>query len=63
VGTSIHYPTPVHQQPAYRHLEYADGDFPSAEAACREVLSLPLYPELTEEELRHVAASVRAFRS
>ena len=62
VGTSIHYPVPAHRQPAYRHLEYAEGDFPCAEWACRQVLSLPLYPELTEEELRHVAAVVTAFR-
>lgn len=62
VGTSIHYPVPAHRQPAYRHLEYAEGDFPCAEWACRQVLSLPLYPELTEEELRHVAAAVTAFR-
>jgi dTDP-4-amino-4,6-dideoxygalactose transaminase len=62
VGTSIHYPAPAHCQPAYRHLEYAEGDFPCAEWACRQVLSLPLYPELTEEELRHVAATIIAFR-
>jgi len=62
VGTSIHYPVPAHRQPAYRHLEYAEGDFPCAEWACRQVLSLPLYAELTEEELRHVAAAVTAFR-
>jgi 4-amino-4-deoxy-L-arabinose transferase-like glycosyltransferase len=62
VGTSIHYPIPAHRQPAYRHLEYAEGDFPCAEWACRQVLSLPLYPELTEEELRHVASAVTAFR-
>ncbi len=62
IGTSIHYPVPAHCQPAYRHLGYAEGDFPCAERACREVLSLPLYPELTEDELRHVAAGVNTFR-
>jgi dTDP-4-amino-4,6-dideoxygalactose transaminase len=53
---------PAHCQPAYRHLGYAEGEFTCAERACREVLSLPLYPELTENELRHVAAAVGAFR-
>jgi len=58
----VHYPTPVHRQAAYRHLEYAEGDLPCAEWACRQVLSLPLYPELTEAELEHVATAVREFR-
>ena len=62
VGTSVHYPVPVHRQPAYRHLEYAEGDFPCAEWACRQVLSLPLYPELREEELRHVSSAISEFR-
>lgn len=62
IGTGVHYPVPAHCQPAYRHLGYAEGEFPCAERACREVLSLPLYPELTEDELRHVAAAVGAFR-
>ena len=62
VGTSVHYPVPVHRQPAYRHLEYAEGDFPRAEWACRQVLSLPLYPELREEELRHVSSAISEFR-
>jgi dTDP-4-amino-4,6-dideoxygalactose transaminase len=58
IGTSIHYPLPIHYQKAYRELGYSAGDFPEVERACREVLSLPLYPELTEEELRHVGAVV-----
>jgi dTDP-4-amino-4,6-dideoxygalactose transaminase len=62
VGTSVHYPVPAHRQPAYRYLEYTEGDFPCAEWACRQVLSLPLYPELSEEELRHVASAIREFR-
>ena len=62
IGTSVHYPRPVHRQAAYRHLEYAEGDLPCAEWACRQVLSLPLYPELTDDELEHVAAAVREFR-
>jgi dTDP-4-amino-4,6-dideoxygalactose transaminase len=62
IATAIHYPIAVHRQAAYRHLEHADGAFPCAESACRQVLSLPLYPELSEDELGHVAAAVRAFR-
>ncbi len=61
IGTSIHYPMPVHFQKAYRHLGYKEGDLPQAERACREVLSLPLYPELTEEEVRYVASAVGSF--
>ena len=61
IGTSIHYPVPAHRQPAYHHLGYEEGQFPCAERACREVLSLPLYPELTEDELRYVATAVNTF--
>jgi dTDP-4-amino-4,6-dideoxygalactose transaminase len=61
IGTHIHYPRPVHFQPAYRHLGYPPGAFPEAERACREILSLPLYPELTDAEVRAVAAAIAAF--
>ena len=63
IGTSIHYPMPVHFQKAYRRLGYTEGDFPQAERACQEILSLPLYPELTEEEVRYVASAVGSFSS
>src|SRR5205807_2073008 len=56
VGTAIHYPMPVHFQDAYRDLGYAAGDFPVAERAAREILSLPLYPELAEEQVRFVCS-------
>ncbi len=58
VGTGIHYPIPVHLQAACASLGYAAGDLPATEAAAREVLSLPMYPELTDEQLRYVAARV-----
>lgn len=61
IGSLVHYPVPVHLQPAYRDLGYQAGDFLCAEAAAREVLSLPLYPELREKEVATVADAVRAF--
>jgi dTDP-4-amino-4,6-dideoxygalactose transaminase len=61
IATGIHYPTPVHLQPAYADLGYKAGDFPVAEAASREVLALPIYPELTDDQLREVADGIRSF--
>ena len=61
IGTSIHYPMPVHFQKTYRRLGYTEGDFPQAERACQEILSLPLSPKLTEDEVRYVAAAVGSF--
>lgn len=62
VGTLIHYPVPIHLQEAYRGMEYREGAFPAAEEACRQVLSLPLYPHLTLECVERVAEAVRGFR-
>jgi dTDP-4-amino-4,6-dideoxygalactose transaminase len=59
VQTGIHYPIPVHLQPAHLDLGYRRGDFPESEAAADEVLSLPLYPELTDTQIETVAAAVR----
>ena len=56
----VHYPIPVHLQPAYQDLGYGPGDFPVSEAVAREVLSLPIYPELTPAQLETVALAVRA---
>ncbi len=58
IQTNIHYPTPVHLQPCYAHLGYRAGAFPHAEAAAREVLSLPLFPELSEDQQDHVATAI-----
>jgi dTDP-4-amino-4,6-dideoxygalactose transaminase len=58
IQTGIHYPTPVHLLPAYEDLGYARGQFPHAEQAADEVLSLPMFPELTAEQSERVCASV-----
>jgi dTDP-4-amino-4,6-dideoxygalactose transaminase len=58
IGTGIHYPIPLHFQPAYRHLGYHRGDFPVAETAASEILSLPMYPQLDLERQRLVAANL-----
>ena len=56
----IHYPIPVHLQPAYADLGYRTGDFPESEAAANEVLSLPMFPEMTPAQVDEVvAAAVR----
>jgi dTDP-4-amino-4,6-dideoxygalactose transaminase len=59
IGTLVHYPIPLHLQPAYAGLGVEKGSLPVAERAAREVLSLPLYPELTDEQVHEVAAAVR----
>ena len=63
VQAGIHYPVPIHLQPAWEHLGYRQGDFPVSEAWARECLSLPMYPELTEAQLSRVVAEVRRFFS
>ncbi|HEY6507948.1 MAG TPA: DegT/DnrJ/EryC1/StrS family aminotransferase [Vicinamibacterales bacterium] len=60
VQTGVHYPIPVHLQPAYRDLGYDAGAFPVSEAAARCVLSLPMFPELTAAQIAEVAAVLRA---
>lgn len=61
ISTGIHYPIPIHLQPAYADLGYRRGDFPVTEQAADRILSLPMYPELTAEAITHVAASIRSF--
>jgi dTDP-4-amino-4,6-dideoxygalactose transaminase len=60
VQTGIHYPIPCHLQPAYQHLGYSEGDFPMAEMLSRQILSLPMYPGLRNEQINHVVASIKS---
>lgn len=60
IQTGVHYPIPVHLQPAYQDVGYKAGDFPVAESVAAEVLSLPMYPELTTGQVNEVAAAVLA---
>jgi dTDP-4-amino-4,6-dideoxygalactose transaminase len=59
IQTGIHYPIPVHLQPAYADPAYGRGAFPLADKAADEVTSLPMFPELTEEQLQLVASALR----
>lgn len=61
IQSGIHYPIPVHLLPAFADLGYKAGDFPNAEMAAGEVLSLPMYPELTAENQQRVIAALSAF--
>jgi len=61
IGTGIHYPVPLHLQKAYQGLGYNPGDFPAAEQASREILSLPMYPGLTRAQVSRVAHEVLTF--
>lgn len=58
IGSAIYYPIPLHLQDCFRYLGYKEGDLPETERACREVLALPVYPELEEEKVRYVAAQL-----
>lgn len=61
IGTAVYYPLPLHLQPCFVYLGYQAGSCPEAERAAGEVLSLPVYPELTRAQLDEVAGAVRAF--
>lgn len=61
IGTGIHYPVPIHLQQAYAHLRHKKGSFPETERAARQMLSLPMFPEITTEEIEYVCSTIRSF--
>ncbi|MEM4203714.1 MAG: DegT/DnrJ/EryC1/StrS family aminotransferase [Candidatus Methanomethylicaceae archaeon] len=61
IGTMVYYPVPLHLQKLYADLGYGEGSLPASEAAAREVLSLPMYPELTEAQQYEIAEAIREF--
>jgi dTDP-4-amino-4,6-dideoxygalactose transaminase len=61
IGTSVYYPIPLHLQKCFEYLGHKKGDFPVAERLCEQVLALPMFPELTEDEVGYVCESIQGF--
>jgi len=61
IGSSVYYPVPLHLQKCFEYLGYKQGDFPVAEKLCKTVLALPMFPELTENEVSFVCESIKEF--
>ena len=61
IGSTVYYPHPLHLQPLYAHLGHRPGDFPHAERAAQEVLSLPMYPELRKDQIARVVEAIAEF--
>lgn len=61
IPSMVYYPVPLHLQNAYRYLGYKEGQFPVTEQLCREVISLPMYPELDQEQMDYIASGVLKF--
>jgi len=61
IQTGIHYPIPLHLQPALKHLGFKKGDFPETESAAEEILSIPMYPELTNQQINYIVEKIKEF--
>jgi dTDP-4-amino-4,6-dideoxygalactose transaminase len=61
IGAGIHYPIPLHRQPAYVQRGYGECRLPATESAANEVVSLPIFPEITTDQIEYVADHVRRF--
>jgi len=61
IATGIHYPIPLHLQPAYNHLGYKEGDFPITEKTSQEILSLPIFAELRDEQIKEIVKVIKNF--
>ena len=61
IGCAVYYPVPLYKQPAYKDRGFKSEDYPEAEKAAKEVLSIPMFPEITEEQVRRVCETIRAF--
>ena len=57
----MYYPLPMHMQACFSHLGYAEGDFPVSERLAKQSLALPVYPELTPDEIAYVCTTIQAF--
>lgn len=63
IGTSIYYPKPLHLQKCFEYLGYKKGDFPVSEKVCEEIIALPIYPEITKDEVEFVCDTIKSFYS
>jgi len=61
VATGLFYPNPLAYQPVYAHLGYKEGDLPNTEKACSEVINLPVFPEMTDEQVDYVIETINSF--
>jgi len=61
IQTGLHYPMPLHYQKAYSKMNFKKGDFPAAEKGCSEILSIPMFPEITDEQINYVCDMIKSF--